>query len=75
MATQTSTASPVQTEKEQVPNFLVDGVNAVAIHNGVMRMQFMRLAVSGRAEAVVELSIPVSQMRSIGEAFTKVSKT
>jgi hypothetical protein len=54
--------------------FLVDGVSAVAIHNGVARIQFMRLNVDGKPVPTVELAVPVTQVRSIIEAFIKASK-
>ena len=55
-------------------SYLVDGVSAIAVHNGVARMQFMRLNVDGRPEAVVELAVPVAQVKSIVEAFMKAVK-
>lgn len=54
--------------------YLVDGVSAIAIHNGVARIQFMRLGVDGKPETSVELAVPVTQVRSIIEAFTKAAK-
>jgi hypothetical protein len=56
------------------PAFLVDGVSAVAIHNGVARIQFMRLSVDGKPEPSVELAVPVVQVKSLIEAFVKASK-
>ena len=56
------------------PTYLVDGVSAVALHNGVARVQFMRLGVEGRPEPVCELAVPAPQVRSILEAFVKASK-
>jgi hypothetical protein len=57
------------------PIFLVDGVNAIAIHNGVARIQFMRLNLEGKPETMVELAVPVPQVKSIVEAFMKASRT
>jgi hypothetical protein len=56
-------------------SYLVDGVSAVAIHNGVARIQFMRLNVEGKPESAVELAVPVTQVKSIVEAFMKAQRT
>lgn len=56
------------------PTYLVDGVSAAAVHNGVARIQFMRLGIDARPEIAVELAVPVSQVRSFIDAFNKVSK-
>ena len=63
-----------QSGQSPCPAFLVDGVSAVAIHNGVARIQFMRLGVDGKPEPAVELAVPVPQVKSIIDAFTKASK-
>jgi hypothetical protein len=57
-----------------VPTYLVDGVNAIAVHNGVARIQFMRLNVEGKPDASVELAVPVPQLKAIIEAFQKAAK-
>lgn len=58
----------------QNPTFLVDGVSAVAVHNGVARIQFMRLNVEGHAEPAFQLAVPTPQTRAILEAFVKASR-
>ena len=58
----------------QPSTFLVDGVSAIAVHNGVARIQFMRLNVEGKPEPSLELAVPVPQVRSIMEAFQKAAK-
>ena len=63
-----------QAQSPATPTYLVDGVSAIAVHNGVARIQFMRLNVEGKAEPSVELAVPVPQVRSIMEAFQKASK-
>lgn len=57
-----------------MPTYLVDGVSAIAVHNGVARIQFMRLNVDGKPEPNVELAVPVPQLKSIIEAFQKAAK-
>ena len=66
----TSSAAPTRTS----PIYLVDGVSAIAIHNGVARIQFMRLNMDGKPETCVELAVPVAQVRNIADAFGKASK-
>ena len=53
--------------------FLVDGINAIAIHNGVVRVQFMRLGMDGKPRPTIELQVPVASMKSVVEALRKVS--
>ena len=62
------------TVQSQISTFLVDGVSAIAVHNGVARIQFMRLSVEGKPEPSFELAVPVPQVRSIMEAFQKAAK-
>ena len=52
---------------------LVDGVSAIAIHNGVVRIQFMRLGIDGKPSTSVELHIPMASMKSVAEAIRKVA--
>ena len=51
---------------------LVDGVNALAVHNGVVRVQLMRLGVDGKPQPSVELHLPLSAVKSIMDALRKV---
>lgn len=53
--------------------YLVDGVKAIAIHNGVVRIQFMRLGMDGKPENSVELHVPVASMKSVAEALKKAT--
>ena len=53
-------------------NFMVDGIQSVAIHNGVARVLFMRLGTDGTPLTSVELNIPINQMPSIAQALGKV---
>ena len=65
---------PATPQQAQIKQYLVDGVSAVGIHNGVARVQFMRLNVDGKPEPTVELAVPVPQLRSILDAFVKVTR-
>lgn len=53
--------------------FLVDGVSTIAIHNGVVRVQFMRIGMNGKPVPSVELQVPVASMKSVAEAFKKAT--
>jgi len=53
--------------------FPVDGISSLGIHNGVVRIQFMRLNTDGKAIPAVELNVPVSQIKAMGETLSKVA--
>ena len=59
--------------KEGIPNFLVDGISAIAIHNGVARLQFMHLGVEGKPEANVEIQVPSAVVRPLVDSLRKIS--
>jgi hypothetical protein len=54
-------------------SFLIDGISAIAIHNGVARLKTFRFS-AGPAGSVdsIELSIPVSAIKQVVEALNKV---
>jgi hypothetical protein len=54
-------------------SFLVDGIHTIAIHNGVVRIQFMRLGMDGKPIPIVELQVPAGSMKFVIEALKKVS--
>ncbi|MBL8349999.1 MAG: hypothetical protein JNL87_06755 [Burkholderiaceae bacterium] len=56
----------------ELPTVLADGVNALAVHNGVVRVQLMRLGVDGKPQPCAELHLPLSAVASIIEALRKV---
>lgn len=55
-----------------VANYLVDGVHSVSIHNGVVRIVFMRLDSEGNAVPSVELNIPMNQVASINDVMSEM---
>jgi hypothetical protein len=59
----------------EVPTILADGVNALAVHNGIARVQFMRLGVDGKPQPAAELHLPVAVLKSVIEALRKVATT
>ena len=59
-------------QEDKTPTFLVDGVSSIAIHNGVARLQFMRLDFEGSAVPSHEVWVPVPAMKSILEALRKI---
>ncbi len=59
---------------EQNPTIAVDGIQSVGVHNGVARVQFMRLSVDGKPVPAVELLIPVNQAMQIATGIGKIGK-
>lgn len=59
--------------QDQEQCFLVDGIKTIAIHNGVVRIQFMRLGMDGKPVNSVELHVPVVSMKSVAEALRKAA--
>lgn len=53
--------------------FLADGISAIAIHNGVARVQFMRLSLDGKAVPSVEIDLPVNAIKLVVDALKKVT--
>ncbi len=60
--------------QENITQFLVDGIQTISIHNGVARIQFMRLDVNGKPSSVVELDIPMNQVEAVSQALTKITQ-
>ena len=58
--------------KKTIDNYLVDGIQSVAIHNGIARIIFMRLDTAGNPLPSVELNVPMNQIQSITAALSKV---
>jgi len=54
------------------PTFLVDGVSAIAIHNGVARLQFMRLGVDGKPVNSHEMHVPLAAVKPMLDALRKI---
>ena len=53
-------------------SFLVDGISAIAVHNGIALIEFMCLGIDGKPKPAVELQIPQATVKSITEAFKKL---
>ena len=52
----------------------VDGIQTVGVHNGIARVQFMRLGADGKPVPTVELLIPVNQVTAISHGLSKIVK-
>jgi hypothetical protein len=52
--------------------FLADGVSAVAIHNGVARVQFIRLGIDGKATDSHVLLLPLPAIKAVMDAMRKL---
>jgi hypothetical protein len=53
---------------------LVDGVQAVASHNGVFRVSFFRFDGAGKPQQVVSLAIPDRCAKDVIDAFNKIKR-
>jgi hypothetical protein len=58
---------------DKPPTYLIDGIKAIAKHNGVIRIEFMRLGIDGQPIPAVEIQVPLSAVASVAEAFKKIS--
>ena len=57
------------------PNIVVvDGIQTAGVHNGIARVQFMRIGCDGKPVAAVELLIPVNQVTAISHGLSKIVK-
>ena len=52
----------------------VDGIQTVGVHNGIARVQFMRLGADGKPVPAIELLIPVNQVSAIAQGLSKIGK-
>ncbi len=53
-------------------SFVVDGIRTIAIHNEVVRVQFMLLDNDGEPVDTVRLLIPQGQIQAMAEAFRQI---
>lgn len=56
-------------------SFVVDGIRTIAIHNDVVRVQFMVLDNDGEPVNSVRLMIPRSQISNIAEGLQRIVTT
>ena len=54
------------------PAFIVDGIRTIAIHNDVVRIQFIQLGNDGTPTNEVRLMVPVKQVAQIAEALKAI---
>jgi hypothetical protein len=59
---------------DNVQAFPVDGISSLGIHNGVVRIQFMRLNTDGKAIPSVEINVPVSQIKTLADTLTSLTR-
>ena len=55
-----------------IETVFVDSLQAVAVHNGVMRITLVRLDPTGKPLPALELLIPVSEGKSLVAGLQKV---
>ena len=57
---------------KRMPTYFVDGVQSVAVHNSVVRVEFTRLDSTGTPHEEIELMIPVKQITSLIDALVRI---
>jgi hypothetical protein len=58
----------------ETPVVFCDTVQSVGVHNGLVRIAFIRLDANGRPEPALELMIPVAQVASLMRALQGVAR-
>lgn len=48
---------------------LVDGVQSMSVHNGVVRLELVQLQSDGKARPVIQLQVPQQVVRKLIEAL------
>lgn len=54
------------------PTIVVDGIQSGGVHNGLARIQFMRIDVDGKPQPALEMLIPMNQIMSIAQGMSKI---
>ena len=54
------------------PSILVDGISAIASHNGVYRVTWFKLTSDQKPEPICELMIPASAVQGIVAELSKL---
>jgi len=52
-------------------SILVDGVQAMGVHNDVVRLQLTQIQADGKQRPELELQIPIKVVRTLIEALNK----
>lgn len=60
--------------QNESPAFMVDGIKTIAIHNDVVRIQFMELDQDGKPADAVRLMVPMRQMQQIADALKAIRR-
>lgn len=50
-----------------------DIARSIGLHNGVLRIAFAQLDAEGRAEDVLDLMVPQSEIKNLVEALRKIT--
>jgi hypothetical protein len=62
----------IETMDNQVQLAVIDGVSAIASHNGVHRIMCFRLSMEGKPEPALELVVPPGAAAALADAFRKI---
>lgn len=61
-------------DQDRIPGYLVDAIRSIGVHNGVARIEFLRLSADGKPTGAVELLIPLTQLKGIVEGLAKAAR-
>jgi hypothetical protein len=56
------------------PAIFCDTVQSIAVHNGTVRILFVRLDVQGKPTPAIELLMPIGQVASLAKALAQLAK-
>ncbi len=55
------------------PTLLVDGVQSMSVHNGVVRLELVQWRPDGKTQPVLQLQVPQTVVRKLIEALHNAS--
>ena len=59
---------------EKAIHIFIDGIKSIGIHNGIVRINLMRLDAEGNDDVVHQLSFPHSQALTLAKALDVIAK-
>ncbi len=62
------------TQPAPAATVLVDAIQSIGIHNGIVRLLCVRLETKGSPTPVVELCVPMSQVHLFADAMKKAAR-
>lgn len=69
----TSTSTSTSMLNSIGPTLLVDGVQSMSVHNGVVRLELVQWRPDGKTQPVLQLQVPQTVVRKLIEALHNAS--